>query len=71
MITCMILFIIGCLIGGIAVGINDWLVDVRTARLEKENRRLQEKIHRDRVEYERDRAYRAGYHAAMTRQKKG
>ena len=64
MILLMAMFILGSAFGGIAVVINDYIVEIRTGKLERENRRLQAKIHRDRVEYEKDRAYRLGWHNA-------
>ena len=64
MIVGIILFILGSAFGGLAVYINDRMVELRTEKLQKINDRLNRKIHEDRVEYERSEAYRRGYAAA-------
>ena len=61
MVGFVILFLLGVVIGGLAVIINDQIVNIRTEKLEKANRQLREKIHVDRIEYERNKAYRKGY----------
>lgn len=70
MIAGLILFLIGAGVGGTAVVINDRMVSLRVAELEKENRRLQEKIHKDRIEYERARFYRKGVYDARHKEEK-
>ena len=57
----VLLFLLGVVLGGLAVIINDQIVNARTEKLEKTNRQLREKIHADRIEYERNKAYRKGY----------
>ena len=59
----MLIFVLGMGVGGCAVALNQRMVDIRTDRLARENRKLQEKLHRDRVEFECSRAYRRGYFA--------
>lgn len=61
MVAGLILFIIGAIVGGVAVIINQRMVELQVEALEEENEKLLEKIHKDRVEYERARAYRKGY----------
>lgn len=61
MVGLVILFLLGVVVGGLAVIVNDQIVNIRTEKLEKTNRQLREKIHVDRIEYERNKAYRKGY----------
>ena len=61
MVWLVILFLLGAIFGGIVVVINNQIVNIRVAKLEKTNRQLQDKIHVDRIEYESAKAYRRGY----------
>ena len=61
MILWVLVFILGVLMGGCVVAINQYLVDLRTRRQRREINMLREKIHHDRVVYERNKAYRRGF----------
>lgn len=61
MILWVLVFILGVLMGGCIVAINQYLVDLRTQKQRREINRLREKIHHDRVEYEGNKAYRRGF----------
>ena len=65
----LIMLILGMVLGGLAVVINDRIVEERTERLRRENRKLMEKIHEDRVEYESAAAYRRGFRNGLNREK--
>ena len=62
MVGGILVFLLGVTFGGGAVALNQYMVDIRTEKLKRRNDRLLEKIHEDRVEYERSRAYRKGYY---------
>lgn len=61
MIVGLILFVLGASFGGCAVVVNQRMVDLQTDKLRRKNEKLLEKIHRDRIVYERSNAYRKGY----------
>ena len=61
MIVGVVVFILGIAFGGAAVVVNQRMVDYRTEKLRRRNEKLLEKIHVDRIEYERSRAYRRGF----------
>ena len=65
----LIMLILGMVLGGLVVVINDRIVEERTARLSRENRKLLAKIHEDRVEYESAAAYRRGFRNGLRQAK--
>lgn len=61
MIIGLMIFVLGASLGGCAVVVNQRMVDLRTDKLRRKNEKLLEKIHCDRIVYERSCAYRKGY----------
>jgi len=64
-------FVLGTMVGGGVAVLNQRMVDLRTEKLARENQRLQEKLHRDRVEFERGRAYRMGFYEGCKEKSNG